>query len=392
LIEWSNSVVLGDRGEVELIIGTGIDVTEKRAATEALATSEARLRALLDSLPDAVWLKDAEGRYIEVNRSFRERSGVVSAGIAGRTDDEIFPAELVDAFRATDREVLASGLPVRTERKVLLQGKERWIDVTKVPITDGAGKITGLVGIGRDVSKRKLAEAQRLGHDAGLRAALVREVHHRIKNSLQGIITLLQRADDAGPAGSDPLELAISRINAMAAMHGLHGFTTEGDLELGKIVMTLISSLKTLDPALPLRLSMRGEPVCVWVKENEIVPLALILSELIMNAIKHSPSSGNDPIEVALEIGTDVARISIGNSSGRLPRLFDFEAGEGLGVGLSLVKSLLPPEGAVLRLANGAGGRVHGELTLRPPVIAPSPRAKSLLAGQNADPPAASSP
>src|SRR3990167_458704 len=63
-IEWSNSMVLGDRGEVALVIGTGIDVTERRAAREALAASEARQRALLDGIPDAVWLKDAEGRYI----------------------------------------------------------------------------------------------------------------------------------------------------------------------------------------------------------------------------------------------------------------------------------------------------------------------------------------
>jgi len=178
----------------------------------------------------------------------------------------------------------------------------------------------------------------------------------------------------------------------MAAMHGLQGATNEGDLELGKIMTTLVSSLRTLDPALHLRLSMRGESASAWVKESEVVPLALILSELVMNALKHSRGAANGPVEVALEIGAEAARVTIGNGSGRLPRSFDFDAGEGLGTGLSLVKSLLPPEGAVLRLANRAGDGVYGELTLRSPVITSSPRARSLIAGQHADPLAASSP
>jgi len=111
------------------------------------------------------------------------------------------------------------------------------------------------------------------------------------------------------------------------------------------------------------------KPVTAHVRENEVVPLALIVNELIMNAFKHSPGGGNNPVTVALENGEDYARIIVCNPSGRLPREFDFDAGTGIGTGLSLVKSLLPPDGAVLRFHNETGDGVHGELTLRPPVI-----------------------
>lgn len=363
-------------GKVSRIVGYAEDVTARRATEQTLRETRQRHQALLDSIPDMAWLKDADGRYIEVNRSFRERWGTGSPAIAGKTDAELFPADLAAEFLARDRTVLASGQRLCYERKLPVRGQERWMDVIKVPVTDGTGKIIGTAGISRDVSERKLTEARHIARDAGLRATLVKEVHHRIKNSLQGIITLLQHFGTEASGGPDAQELVIARVNAMAAMYGLQGANDERELEIGKIVLRLVSSLRTLNPDLSLRLSMHSAPVTAHVKENEVVPLALIVNELIMNAIKHSPGGGNNPVEVALENGEDCARIIVRNPSGRLPREFDFDAGAGIGTGLSLVKSLLPPDGAVLRFQNETGDGVHGELTLRPPVIAGSPRFK----------------
>jgi len=361
--------VKDEDAKVSRVVGYAEDITARKATERALRETRQRHQALLDSIPDMAWLKDADGRYIEVNRSFRERWGMESPEIVGKTDAEIFPAEVAEEFLATDRAVLESGRRLCYERKLLVGGEERWTDVIKVPVTDEAGKIIGTAAISRDVSERKLAEARRITHDAGLRAALVKEVHHRIKNSLQGIITLLRHVGTEASGGPDAQELVIARVNAIAAMYGLQGATHERELEIGKILLALVSSLQTLDPDLSVRLSIHGEPVTAHVRENEVVPLALIVNELIMNAFKHSPGGGNNAVTVALENGEDCARIIVCNPSGRLPREFDFDAGTGIGTGLSLVKSLLPPDGAVLRFHNETGDGVHGELTLRPPVI-----------------------
>lgn len=363
-------------GKVSRIVGYAEDVTARRATEQTLRETRQHHLALLDSIPDVAWLKDADGRYIEVNRSFRERWGIASPEIAGKTDAEIFPADLAEEFIATDRTVFASGQRLCYERKVPVRGEERWVDVTKVPVTDSAGKVIAIAGIWRDVSERKLAEARRITHDAVLRTALVKEVHHRIKNSLQGIITLLQHVGTEVSGGQDVQELVIARINAMAAMHGLQGATDQQELEIGKIVLTLVTSLRGLEPNRSLRLSMQSEPLTAYVKENEVVPLALIVNELIMNAIKHSPGGGNKAVEVALANSEDCVRIIVRNPSGRLPLGFDFDASMGIGTGLSLVKSLLPPEGAMLRFQDETGDGAHAELTLRPPVIERSSRLK----------------
>jgi two-component sensor histidine kinase len=143
-------------------------------------------------------------------------------------------------------------------------------------------------------------------------------------------------------------------------------------------MLRLVSSLKSLHGNLPLRLSV-SNPASVRMSENEIVPLALIVNELIMNAIKHSRATANgNTVEVALEGAGNGARIVIRDPSGRLPRHFNFDAGVGLGTGLSLVKSLLPPDGARLRFENVPSlGGTKVELTLRPPVIALSPAVAS---------------
>jgi two-component sensor histidine kinase len=132
-----------------------------------------------------------------------------------------------------------------------------------------------------------------------------------------------------------------------------------------------VSSLKVINADLPLRLSVRSSPESVRVTRGEIVPLALIVNELIMNAIKHSRGTvGGDPVEIVLESTGNRASIAISTHGGRFPGQFDFATGAGLGTGLALVKSLLPPAGAELRFANlvdPAGTKV--ELTLRPPVV-----------------------
>ena len=114
-------------------------------------------------------------------------------------------------------------------------------------------------------------------------------------------------------------------------------------------------------------------PACLWaVAEAEAVPLALILNELLTNALRH----GTDKTRVSLSIECDEgwARLVIRNP-GRLDGL-DFAGGKGLGTGLSLIRSLLPPEGVAFRLENAEDGWVETRLELGPPVLLPIPQAQ----------------
>jgi len=270
-------------------------------------------------------------------------------------------------------------MPLRLERPMRIgEGNERWIEVIKVPVIDESGDVIGTTGVAHDVTERKLAEAQQMARNTAQRDALVKEIHHRIKNNLQGTITLIQQLATGHPESTSLLDAAITRLNTIATVHGLYGTTGDRELRLEQIVPRLVSSLKAFYANLPVQLSVSNS-ANLRVAESEVVPLALIVNELIMNAIKNSRATvDTKPVEVVLEGAGNWARIVIRNPAGRLPGHFNFDAGVGLGTGLSLVKSLLPPDGARLLFESTADPPgVKVELTLSPPVIALSPSSGS---------------
>ena len=119
------------------------------------------LRTLVDSLPDQVYVKDTEGRYLLNNLEHAKALGVASPEeIAGKTDSDFYPSQLVERYRADEREVVGLGLPLvdKEEPSVDEEGNERWHATTKVPLRDGNGEIVGLAGLTRDITERKWAE------------------------------------------------------------------------------------------------------------------------------------------------------------------------------------------------------------------------------------------
>lgn len=367
------------------IVGYAEDITDRKLAEQALREIQQRQRALLDSIPYAAWLKDAAGRYIAVNQAFRDRFGDDFPDPAGKTNRDIFSAETATKQTAEDQEVIRTRMPLRLERLMLIgKGNERWIEVIKVPVIDESGDVIGITGVAHDVTERKLAEAQRIARDAAQREALVKEVHHRIKNNLQGTITLIQEMEIGNPESTDLLETAVTRLNALASLHGLYGTTGERELRLEQVMQRLVSSLQGLHGRLPVQLTVRN-PVSARVSESEAVPLSLILNELIMNAIKHSRAADNDFVQIVIENDGNGVRIVIRNRSGKVPSHFNFDAGTGLGTGLALVRSLLPPSGMALRFENAPGRPgTEVELTLLPPVItlSPSPASSPIPVGE----------
>lgn len=145
------------------VLGSLIDVTERQRWEERLANERALLRTLVDHLPVALYLKDTEGRKTLVNPIDQKNLGVRSEEEAlGKTDFDFFPPDQAAAFWADDQQVLRTGQPVlnREERVTRPDGTELWLLTSKVPIRDAQGRITGLAGIGLDITELKRARDQ----------------------------------------------------------------------------------------------------------------------------------------------------------------------------------------------------------------------------------------
>jgi PAS domain S-box-containing protein len=134
------------------------DITERKRAEAERCESEARFRAILDNCPGMVFLKDAEGRYLHVNRQFERAFHRTREQIVGKTDEAIFAPEDAAAFRANDLKVLWAGVPLEFEEVVMHDDGPHTSIVSKFPLCDGNGTPYALCGITTDITDRKQME------------------------------------------------------------------------------------------------------------------------------------------------------------------------------------------------------------------------------------------
>ncbi|MFI4939826.1 MAG: sensor histidine kinase [Burkholderiales bacterium] len=219
-------------------------------------------------------------------------------------------------------------------------------------------------------SDRKQLEEERRVHMMQQRTNLVREVHHRIKNNLQGVAGFLRQHAIQFPEVSAIIDQAISKVRAVAVVHGLQGQAFDNEVVLCEMVPTIAQNVGTLLSSHAVLDVCVDVPQRIRVNEQETVPIALIFNELIMNAAKHAVAESGIP-RIAITVRWDQlqmqAVISIVNP-GVLPENFDFLAGKGIGTGLDLVRSLLPPDGGALSFHTD-NGHVKVILALSVPCI-----------------------
>ncbi|MDD3608220.1 MAG: PAS domain-containing protein [Halothiobacillaceae bacterium] len=308
---------------------------------------------LLDALAMPVFFKDTGLRLMRVNRAYGELLGRPTSELVGLRAGDLFPAELAERCDEEDRLVLAQGEARSFPDRLMAgpQGGLQYFSIYKAPMRDDSGAMVGLVGFATDVTERRLAEAERLTALQQQRDALVQEVHHRIKNHLQGVAGLLHRSMGAHPALAGPLRGVLAQVESIAGIHGLQSRQGTQQLNPGEVIAMIAQLAQE-----PVDVHCEGIAACL--SEEDAVPFALTLNELISNALKHRDAVRAEPVRVHAYQDDRGLWVEILNAPARLPPGFDFAARQGLGTGLRLVGSLLPSEGASLGFEE-SGGRVR---------------------------------
>ena len=358
-------------GRIVQSLGMVHDVTEQRHIKQALEAKNRELEAVLDIIPAMVYVKDSKLRHVNVNKATCDFTGAPKEQFIGYTCADVVPAELARSSEASDIEVLNSGQAIENieESWTDANGKVHWATTSKAPILDEQGLVTGLVGLTINITERKEAELARIDNLKAQRDTLVREVHHRIKNHLQGVIGLLRNIITGDPSITTPLEEVITQIRTIAQVYGLQSTRDDARVRVCDLVLNSCKEVRE-----PVQMSPRTpadrEAILA---QQEAVPVALIINELITNAIKHvNEESGQAQVAVNLNLANQEALLQISNSPARLPDDFDFATRRGTGTGLELVASLLPREGASLEIQQ-IDDAVITRLRLRSPVVSINP-------------------
>jgi len=153
--------------------GIGIDISDRRQLAQSLAQNEASLSTLVKTIPDMIWLKDAEGVYLSCNPMFERFFGAKEAEIVGKTDYDFVEKELADFFRANDRKAMSVG-PSTNEEWVTMadSGAKVLLETIKTPMRDATGRLVGVLGIARNITERRRMEAAVEESEARYRAVM----------------------------------------------------------------------------------------------------------------------------------------------------------------------------------------------------------------------------
>jgi len=320
--------------------GTVEDITERKRAEQVLEESERRFRTIIETARDIIFMKDRDSRYTLVNPAMAAIFDVPAADLIGRTDTELFGREEAAAIAADDRRVLAGEI-VREERSRSIQGKTYIFSITKVPMRNETGEIVGICGIVRDTTDRKqMEEALRLSLQE--KEVLLKEIHHRVKNNMQIISSILnlQAGSVKDPAALECLRGSQSRIRSMALVHEkLYRSSDFSRIDFGEYVRSLTSAVfqSCRTDSNQVRLDFKAEEVFLDI--NTAIPCGLVANEIIVNALKHAfPGGRSGVVKIRLRpLGKGEYRFVISDNGVGFPKDLDFRNTESLGMQLVIL-------------------------------------------------------
>ncbi len=362
------------------------EVQEHQHAIAGMRESERRLQEVLDHAMVAIYLRDAEGRYVLVNRHWERRAGRQAADVVGKGVEEIMPPEAVDALNAHNRQVLESRQPMQFEETIpQADGVRTWVSV-KFPQFDANGEPVGVWGISTDITGRKRAEEQARQHQAELahvlRVGTIGEMAagfaHEINQPLGAVANYAQGAVLRMRNGTvQPAEL-LPVLEAMA-----HEALRAGEIvrRIRDLVRKEPSEQKPFDLntlvrdsarimegeagqlGIRMRLDLAGELPPVVCNGVQIEQVILNLVRNALDAVQSHADAGCIAISSA-PAGRDAVEVSVRDNGVGLPEEpvdvfapFYSTKANGLGMGLSISRSIIEAHhGQVWAKRNAAGG------------------------------------
>ncbi|MFB9358192.1 sensor histidine kinase [Actinoplanes nipponensis] len=346
-----------------------------------------QLMALIDHTSAVIYMRDADGRYLLVNREYERLFRLRREDIVGLTDHDLFPGDVADAFRANDLLAFARGFPVQMEEEAPGEDGLRTYVTVKFPLTDAAGTSYAVCGISTDITERKLAEQEvrRLNDELEMRVrertaeleastreldAFAYSVSHDLRAPLRSVagfsqILLEDHSDALGEQARQYLDRIQANVARMAQMIDdlLHlSRATRVELrreptDLAGLAREIATELRGRDPDrdaefdIPDRLVAQGDPHLI----------RLVLQNLMGNAWKFTAHRGDAVIRLSghEHDGVDVFSVQ-DNGAGfdmryahkmfqPFQRLHSASEFEGTGIGLAIVH----------RIVTRHGGQIH---------------------------------
>jgi PAS domain S-box-containing protein len=346
--------------DTDRVLGMGTitrDVTERGRVDD----ERARLAAIVDSSDDAIIGKTLDGTIESWNSGAMRLFGYTFEEIRGRPIAVLVPPDRLEeshhAITAVRRGSNVGHYETVRRRK---DGGLVDVSVSHSPIRDRAGRVVGVATIARDISAKKLAE-RRLAASLAEKEVLLREIHHRVKNNLQVISSLLnlQGSRVADSRAQELLVESQSRVRSIALVHEkLYGSKDLASIDFGDYLRALTSALWSTYGDVARRLALEVQTDEVRLGIEAAMPCGLLVNELVTNALKHAyPGDRRGAIVVDLRVDVAAGQIclEVADDGRGFPEGLDFR--EVTSLGMQLVVSLTRQLQGTIELDRNGGTR-----------------------------------
>jgi two-component system cell cycle sensor histidine kinase/response regulator CckA len=243
-----------EAGTIGSLVVEGRDITDRKAAEEALRNSRAMMALVLDSIPVRVFWKDRESRYVGCNLQFAKDAGFPSTeAIIGKNDFDMGWRPQAELYRADDQRVMASGESkwAYEEPQTGPDGTEMWLSTSKLPLRDSKGNIVGVLGVYEDITERKRAEKRRFDLEARMQHAqkleslgvLAGGIAHDFNNLLMAIVGNVEvlRVCELGEATSALGDIEMAALRAGDLCRQLLAYAGRGHYVIEPLSLTALA-------------------------------------------------------------------------------------------------------------------------------------------------------
>ena len=268
---------------------------------------------------------------------------------------KLFEERELRFFRKTLKNIL-SGASKQIETKFLSKGLNRWIELFINPIFDIDGKVIEISLVGHDITDKKNTENQ-IKDSLKEKEVLLKEIHHRVKNNLQVISSILnlQSSFVSDERTLEILEESRNRIHSMATIHeNLYLTTNFSSIDFASYLQNLSTKLISSYHVAPITINLRTELTSINLLLDQAIPCGLLVNELITNAIKYAfVNRSEGEILIGLRENQGIIELKIEDNGVGLPS--NFEIFKSNSLGLQLVSTLVEQLDGEINILNEKG-------------------------------------
>ncbi len=376
------------------------DASERKQAEIELERERYLLHALLDNIPDSIYFKDKESRFVRISRSMAEKFHIAEpATIIGKSDADIFTSLHADQARRDELEIMNTGRPLVSliERETWPDHDDTWCSTTKMPLRDSAGDVVGTFGVSRDITELKSIEAElRVARDQADRAnqsksEFLANMSHEIRTPMSGVIGMAELLGETTLDDQQRSFLMMMQQSAHSLLRILNDILDFSKIEAGKLEVEefpfdLRSCVGHAVKSQAARASQKSLELLLQIDAD--VPdyvlgdpgrLSQVVMNLVGNGIKFT-DKGEVSVHVSsLETGVllfSVRDTGIGIAKDQQSAIFEaFTQADasttrrfgGTGLGLAISSQLIEIMGGKIWVESelGAGATFHFQLPLR---------------------------